>query len=357
MTGDFRGDATFKSADVLVTGHTGFKGSWLTAWLHDLGARVHGYALPDTPSPSMFERCDLQGLLSSDIRGDLRELESVTQAVATSRPRFVFHMAAQSLVRRSYAEPLQTFATNVLGTANLLEGLRRSAVSPCTVVIVTSDKCYENREWPWGYREDDPLGGHDPYSASKACQEIVARAYQRSFFSGGNIRVLRARAGNVIGGGDWAEDRLVADFVRAIGAGEAVKCRNPTAVRPWQHVLEPLSGYLRLAAMAGAPRVKDEYNFGPTDADITSVSELLDGLVARWPDSSWVRGEDSSAPHEAGLLALSIERARFDLGWRPTWRLADALDALVEWYRAEMQGASASRLRELTLEQIRRFEA
>lgn len=276
--------------------------------------------------------------------------------VADSRPRFIFHMAAQSLVRRSYSQPVETIATNVLGTANLLEAVRRAEIGPCTVVVVTSDKCYENREWPWGYREEDALGGYDPYSASKACQEIVARAWQRSYFGSGPVRVLRARAGNVIGGGDWAEDRLVADFVRAIAAGVPVKCRNPGAVRPWQHVLEPLSGYLRLAAMAEQDRVKDEYNFGPTDADITSVAELLDGLVARWPGSSWVRGEESDAPHEAGLLALSVERARFDLGWRPTWRLNDALDALVDWYREEISGADAARLRELTLEQIATFE-
>jgi CDP-glucose 4,6-dehydratase len=346
---------------VLVTGHTGFKGSWLALWLHSLGAEVRGLALAPSTTPSMFDALKLDALVDHHI-GDVRDLATVTRAVADFQPSIVFHLAAQPLVRASYATPVETFATNVMGTVHVLEACRTVA-SVRAIVCVTTDKCYDNREWNWGYREVDPLGGHDPYSASKGAAEIAIAAYRRSFFHAPDAaRVASARAGNVIGGGDWSEDRLVPDAIRAFSSGRAVEIRSPRATRPWQHVVEPLSGYLAIAeALLGdrASIAADAWNLGPNDDDVVSVGALLDRLAKAWGDGAkWIDKSASTAgPHEATLLKLDISKARSLLGWRPRWRLDDALAATAEWYRAFHSGADAATMRALTLAQIDRHTA
>jgi len=340
---------------VLVTGHTGFKGAWLSLWLSRLGARVTGLALAPETSPSLFTLAGLAERVDSRL-GDIRSRAIVDAVVAESRPEVVFHLAAQALVRRSYADPVATYETNVMGTAHVLEAARR-ADGLRAVVVVTSDKCYENREWWWPYREDDALGGYDPYSSSKGCAELVTAAWRRSYFGGpaSPAGVASARAGNVIGGGDWAEDRLVPDCMRAFGTSTPVVIRRPAAVRPWQHVLEPLAGYLLLAErLAEGPGFAEAWNFGPSVDDARPVSWVVDRLVRFWGgDARWAH-DGSEQPHEAGLLQVDASKARARLGWTPRLRLEEGLRWSVDWYRRQRAGEDAAAL---TLEQIARFES
>ena len=344
----------WRGRSVFLTGHTGFKGGWLSTWLLTLGARVAGYALAPDTTPSYFERCGLAERLAS-CYGDINDAGALEAALGAARPSIVFHLAAQSLVRRSYRAPVETFATNVLGTARLLEAVRGTP-SAEAVVVVTSDKCYDNRERPEGYREDEPLGGHDPYSASKAAAELVAAAYRRSFFAQG-ARVATVRAGNVIGGGDWAEDRLVPDAMRALARGEAVRVRNPAAVRPWQHVLEPLGGYLTLAErLVESDAFATAWNFGPRDEDAVPVAALVELVLGLWGDGRWEAVAEAAAPHEAGLLRLDWTQARQRLGWRPVLTLKEAAELTVAWYRAAAGGATPPALYDLGVEQIGWYE-
>jgi len=349
---------------VLITGHTGFKGSWLALWLRALGAEVTGLALPPETRPSLFESAAVAESCRSET-GDIADLAVVERVVERAEPEFIFHLAAQALVRRSYRDPLGTIRSNILGTAHVLEAVRRSG-RPVCVVVVSSDKCYENREWWQAYREDDPLGGHDVYSMSKGATELVAQSYRRSFFPPERlvehgVAVATARAGNVIGGGDWAEDRIVPDMVRALAANEPVRVRNPDAVRPWQHVLEPLSGYLTLGAhLAGRGGIaRDEacgpWNFGPLPSGARSVREVVELLIAAWGSGTWVHAPAEGAPKEAGLLRLAIDRAVARLGWAPRFDLGTAIARTAEWYRAHAAGAGPAALRELSLEQIDQY--
>jgi len=343
---------------VLLTGHTGFKGSWLSLWLQHLGAEVTGYALESPTEPSLFDVARVaDGMVS--IFGDIRDVNSLGKAMSAAAPEIVIHMAAQPLVRLSYTQPVETFATNVMGTVNVLEAVReQSAVR--AVIIVTSDKCYENREWVWGYREEEPFGGHDPYSSSKGCAELATAAYRKSFFGVGQgrhpARVATARAGNVIGGGDWAEDRLVPDIVRALSAGAAVLVRNPESIRPWQHVLEPLGGYLLLAERLATGGVAYEggWNFGPRDDDARPVREIVGRCCSLWgPDASWEHVQ-ASGPHEARYLKLDCSKAAAYLGWRPVWTLDTAIDMIVHWHRAHGSGGDP---RATTLSQIVAYQS
>jgi CDP-glucose 4,6-dehydratase len=340
---------------VLVTGHTGFKGVWLSLWLSELGANVTGLALLPDSDPNLFDCAGISGRVDSQI-GDIRDRASVEAVIEQARPEIVFHLAAQALVRRSYADPVGTYATNVMGTAHVLEAVR-FADTVRSVVVVTSDKCYENREWWWPYREDEALGGHDPYSSSKGAAELVTSAWRRSFFqpTDPTVGIASARAGNVIGGGDWSEDRLVPDCMRSFAEAVPVVIRRPDAVRPWQHVLEPLTGYLLLAELLTAdPREFGEaWNLGPPADEARSVSWVVDRLAARWGDgASWV-GDDREQPHEAGLLQVDAAKARARLGWRPRLGLEDGLRWTVDWYRRFGAGEDATAL---TLEQIAQYE-
>ncbi len=329
--------ATFSNAftgkRVFVTGHTGFKGAWLSLWLTELGAKVYGYALKPEGKPNLYDQLGLSKLVGSTL-GDVLDAVKLRRAVAEARPEFVFHLAAQPLVRRSYREPAETFAVNVQGTANLLEAVRKTpSVRVCQVI--TSDKCYENLEREAPYRETDALGGRDPYSASKACAELVVASYRRSFFQDG-VSLASVRAGNVIGGGDWAEDRIVPDCVRSLMRGKPIVVRNPASVRPWQHVLDPLSGYLTLAAaQAAAPRRNAEaWNFGPSAEASLTVGQLADRVVAAWGSGKWINAGADGQPHEAGLLKLDCAKARQRLGWRPLFDADEAIARMVAWYRA-----------------------
>ncbi len=350
-------DDVFKGKSIWLSGHTGFKGSWLAAWLLDLGARVHGYALAPLTSPSLFEQLGLAKDLEHEI-SDIRDATAVARSIATAKPDFVFHLAAQPLVRQSYQEPRETYETNVMGTVNVLEALRRLD-APCVAVMVTTDKCYQNREWLSAYREDDPLGGHDPYSSSKAAAEIAIASYRSSFFSGNKsprLRVASARAGNVIGGGDWATDRIVPDSIRALQRGQPVPVRNKTATRPWQHVLEPLSGYLQLAAaLSDADCASDlcsAFNFGPALGSNRDVAALVAEILKHWP-GDWHDQSDPNAPHEAGRLNLAIERAFHLLQWQPVWNFAETVEKTVDWYRSADTSAD---LRAFTRSQIQHYE-
>lgn len=341
---------------VFLTGHTGFKGAWLAVWLHDLGARVRGYALAPDTSPSMFGALRI-GRLCDHVRGDIRDADRVAKAVREFRPQVVIHMAAQALVRRAYREPLATFDTNVMGTANVLEACR-GVPGLRSIVVVTTDKCYENREWVHPYREVDPLGGHDPYSASKAAAEIVAGAYRRSFFHEGDAALATARAGNVIGGGDWSEDRLLPDAARAFTNKRTLEVRNPAAVRPWQHVLDPLRGYLTLAwALHERGRtVSPAFNFGPPPEQAATVGEVVDAFARHWGRSAkWKHRRIAKAPHEAGLLMLDPSRAGHELDWRPRFSLDESLEATSRWYRSFASGADGAQMLALTREQINEF--
>jgi CDP-glucose 4,6-dehydratase len=330
---------------VLLTGHTGFKGSWLALWLLELGAKVTGLALPPDTEPSLFRQLELDRRLDHRL-GDIRDASLVAELVDEIRPEVVLHLAAQPLVRRSYAEPAATWATNVMGTIHLLEALRRLE-QPCTAVLITTDKVYRNNEWLYGYRENDPLGGHDPYSSSKAGAEIAIASWRTSFCGSlphqtPHLRIASARAGNVIGGGDWASDRIVPDAMRALGRGEPIGVRNPAATRPWQHVLEPLSGYLRLAECLSADAsLADAFNFGPQLDANRSVRELVEEALRHWP-GSWCDQSDPASPHEASLLNLVIDKAHHQLGWAPRWDFATTLDRTVRWYIRMQEGGGSA---------------
>lgn len=338
---------------VFVTGHTGFKGAWLTLWLSRLGAHVTGYALPPDTQPSLFRDARVADGIEH-VEADVCDLARLRKALAASGAEVVLHLAAQSLVRRGYREPVQTYATNVLGTVNLLDAVRQTP-SVRAAVVVTSDKCYEDREWGWGYRESDALGGRDPYANSKACAELVTRAFRESYFQLTGPCVATARAGNVIGGGDWSEDRLVPDVYRALHDGQPVRLRNPQAVRPWQHVLESLSGYLLLAQRLteeGGASLAEGWNFGPEETDARTVQSVVDQLIRRWnPPAHWEQ-DSGDHPREMRLLRLDSSRARQWLRWRPKLRLDDALDWTAEWYSVWHTGGD---LRATTLAQLDRY--
>ena len=353
---------------VFLTGHTGFKGGWLALWLTHLGATVRGYSLSPYTTPNLLDEARIPALIE-DLRGDIRDPKALDPALQDFAPEVVFHLAAQPLVRLSYADPIGTYETNVIGTARVLDAVRRTQ-SVRAVVSITTDKCYENKEWAWGYRETDPLGGYDPYSSSKACAEIVSAAFRQSYFSApeSTCNVATARAGNVIGGGDWSLDRLIPDLVRGFLSGAPVPIRRPHAIRPWQHVLEPLHGYITLAEKLLSPdgkRYAQPYNFGPADDDAREVAWIADRMVHTWnqpqpganptdhPNAQWFLDEDPSV-HEAGYLKLDASRARADLDWTPRLHLADALDWLVRWYRAHAEGHD---MQTYTLNQILDYEA
>jgi CDP-glucose 4,6-dehydratase len=351
---------SFQDKIVWLSGHTGFKGAWLARWLVQLGAKVHGFALPPATTPSLFDQLGLEQKVRHEI-GDVRDAYAVKQSILSARPDFVFHLAAQALVRYSYEHPLETYATNIMGTAHVLEALR-ALDKPCAAVIVTSDKCYENCEQDCAYAEDDPLGGHDPYSSSKGAAEIVISGYRRSFFGRSPVRIASARAGNVIGGGDWALDRILPDCIRALQRGEAIPVRNPAATRPWQHVLEPLSGYLWLAACLARPalantqagEVLDAFNFGPEKEANRKVGDLAGEIIKNWPG----RWEDKSNPHalhEATLLMLSTAKSKRILRWQPAWEFETTVARTVAWYRGVKENPANAE--NLALRQISEYEA
>lgn len=350
--------SNYQGRRVLVTGHTGFKGSWLTLWLKELGADLAGYSLPPPTEKNAFHSLGLQKVIT-DFRGDIRDKVSLEKAFEEFQPEVVFHLAAQPLVRRSYELPLETYETNVIGTLNVYEACRKTA-SIKAVVSITTDKCYENREWVWGYRENDPMGGYDPYSASKGCAEILSSSYRSSFWNlekyGKDHHVLlaTARAGNVIGGGDWAIDRLIPDCIRALSSGKEIKLRHPDATRPWQHVLEPLAGYLWLGSrlLAGQKQFAEGWNFGPEDQDVLSVLDMVKLTCKAWGNGSW-RVEPAPAMHEAHLLKLDISKARALLGWRPVYRSDEAIDATVGWYSQESKDPTV--MKNFSTEQIHNF--
>jgi CDP-glucose 4,6-dehydratase len=353
----------WRNRRVFLTGHTGFKGGWMALWLSWLGAEVRGYALDPSTSPSLFAVADIGSVLD-DVRGDIRDAASLERAMQEFAPEVVFHMAAQPLVRLSYQDPIGTFETNVIGTARVLDAVRRTP-SVRAVVSVTTDKCYENKEWIWPYRETDPLGGYDPYSASKACAEIVSASFRQSFFPvehlrqprGHQVGVATARAGNVIGGGDWSTDRLIPDLVRGFLSDAPARIRRPDSIRPWQHVLDPLYGYLTLAEKLlseDAARFATAYNFGPTGEDARPVAWIADRMAGLWGEgASWVNDADPNGVHEATYLRLDASRARHDLHWAPRLPLESALDWLVEWYRTRQ--SSPGSMQSFSLSQIARY--
>jgi CDP-glucose 4,6-dehydratase len=343
--------AFYKGKKVFLTGHTGFKGSWLCLWLHALGAEVRGYALDPPTDPSLFELCNIDQLVQSTI-ADVQDGSSLTKAMLAAQPEIVIHMAAQPLVRDSYKIPVETYAINVMGTVNLFEAVR-ACKTVKAVINVTTDKCYVNKEWLWGYRENEPLGGYDPYSNSKACSELVTSAYRSSYFNPSDhtthgVGVASARAGNVIGGGDWATDRLIPDIIRAILDNKKVIIRNPEAIRPWQHVLEPLSGYLALAQKLyeDGPRYSEAWNFGPDDSDAKPVEWLVRQLCSKWGNNVSYTIDQGEHPHEAHYLKLDCSKAKMELGWQPKWDLEMALNSIVEWtkvYAAQKDVAAICR--------------
>ena len=332
------GDA-FAGKRVLVTGHTGFKGSWMSLWLANLGAEVVGYALAPNTECDNFVVSNIESRLVESVIADTRDSDTIRDVVARHRPEVVFHLAAQPLVRYSYDHPAETFHTNVVGAANVLDAVRAAGSSKATVVI-TSDKCYRNNEWEWGYRETDALGGHDPYSASKAAEELVVSCYRDSYFTPGHMPLASTRAGNVIGGGDWSADRIVPDAIRAFEAGEPLGVRNPASTRPWQHALEPIGGYLLLAAnmLAKPGALADAFNFGPDAAAVCDVGRLCDLAVRAWGAGARWEQVGHAGGHEAGLLALDSSRARHALGWRPVLTVEEAVEWTVGWYRARFDG-------------------
>ena len=344
--------AFWRGKRVLLTGHTGFKGGWLALWLQQLGAQVQGLALAPSGEHNLFDAARVGDGMASAI-GDIRDLAFVSRTLAAFRPEIVIHMAAQSLVRLSYAEPVATYATNVMGTVHVLEAVRQTS-GVRAVINVTTDKCYENREWAWGYREDEPMGGHDPYSNSKGCSELVSSAYRRSFLKQGGTALATARAGNVIGGGDWATDRLVPDILGAFEVGRPAIIRNPHSTRPWQHVLEPLSGYLVLAQRlwSDGAAFAEGWNLGPRDEDARPVEWIAERLVRQWGGDARWQLDGGAHPHEANYLKLDISKARARLGWQPRWHLAEALEHIVTWHRAWLAGDD---VRALCLSQIDRY--
>jgi CDP-glucose 4,6-dehydratase len=344
-------ESFWKNKKVFVTGHTGFKGSWLCLWLSQLGAKITGYALSPT-TPSLFDSANIVTCLEKNIINNINDYTSLQQAIQQSQPEIVFHLAAQSLVQNSYQNPVENYQTNVMGTVNLLEAVRQTD-GVRVVINITSDKCYENKEWVWGYRETDRLGGHDPYSNSKACAELITHAYRDSFFNQQNIALASCRAGNVIGGGDWAENRLVPDMMRGFLSGEEIIIRNPKAIRPWQHVLEPLSGYLLLAEKIYTDKtLAQAWNFGPEEKDVQPVSFITDHLSHHWPSHQIHIGNNDKFGHEAGILKLDISKAKNVLQWKPKLNLQQALDLTAQWYKA--YGAKKE-MKKFTLAQINQY--
>tara|TARA_R110002074_G_scaffold291000_1_gene462816 strand:- start:19095 stop:20162 length:1068 start_codon:yes stop_codon:yes gene_type:complete len=347
--------AFWRGKKVFLTGHTGFKGGWLSLWLQSMGAEVKGFALEPPTTPALFEQIRVAEGMESEI-GDIRDLMAITASMTAFNPDILIHMAAQPLVRLSYREPVETYATNVMGTVHVLEAARRCSHLKA-IVNVTTDKCYENREWVWGYRENEPMGGHDPYSNSKGCSELVTAGYRNSFFNTPDTASLAsARAGNVIGGGDWAEDRLIPDILQAFEKKQPVIIRNPLATRPWQHVLEPISGYLVLAERLfneGAAYAEG-WNFGPRDEDVKPVEWILNHLVKQWGQGAGWQLDSNPQPHEAQLLKLDISKAEAKLKWRPRWPLAETLDSIVEWHQCWLR---SDNIRQMTLDQIAKYQS
>ncbi len=342
---------------VFVTGHTGFKGSWLCLWLHSLGAKIAGYALKPPTQPSLYELCHIEGLVKSII-ADVREGKSLLKVMREVGPEVVIHMAAQSLVRDSYRNPFETYSTNVMGTVTLFEAVRKCK-NIRAVINVTTDKCYENREWFWGYRENEPMGGFDPYSNSKACSELVTSSYRSSFFNPKDypvhkVAVASARSGNVIGGGDWATDRLVPDCLRSLLKGEKIRIRSPQAIRPWQHVLEPLSGYLILAQKLyeQGSQYAESWNFGPEDQNAKTVEWIVKEICTQWGENASYEVDPGNHPHEANYLKLDCSKAKGLLGWAPRWDLAKAIDKVVEWVRVYLRNGD---VREVCIRQIEEY--
>jgi CDP-glucose 4,6-dehydratase len=347
----------FRDRKVLVTGHTGFKGSWLSLILSSLGADIYGYALEAPTNPNLFELSKIDKLVSSTI-GDVRDYDKLLRSIKEIRPEIIIHMAAQPIVRESYKNPRETYEINVMGTVNLLEAVRQ--VDSVRVVLnVTTDKCYENREWIWGYRENEPMGGYDPYSNSKGCSELVTASFRNSFFNQKEykkhgVALASARAGNVIGGGDWAEDRLIPDFIRSIVRGEKLKIRSPYAIRPWQHVLEPLCGYLLLCQKlhSNGPEFAEGWNFGADDNDSRNVEWITKKICEFWGDGVSYEVDDNPQPHEANYLKLDCSKAKALLGWHPEWNIESSLKEIVAWYKAFLNGSD---MREVTIAQINKF--
>ena len=353
----------YSGKTVWLSGDTGFKGSWLASWLLDLGAHVHGFALEPPTKPSLFDQLGLGNRLTHEY-GQICDAVAVKRSIQDAQPDFVFHLAAQAIVRTSFEQPVQTYLTNVMGTIHVMEALRHLE-RPCQAILITSDKCYENREWVHSYREEDPLGGFDPYSSSKGSAEIAIASWRRSFFTDHPVHIASARAGNVIGGGDWAKDRIMPDCVRALQRGEVIPVRNKIATRPWQHVLDPLSGYLWLAAVLHEPSLRpygsdlfaSAFNFGPSLNSKRSVADLVSEVLKHWP-GKWEDRSDPKAVHEARLLNLATDKAFHLLAWRPVWGFEKAIAATIEWYRqaADSSGHS-SQLADLTVRQINDYQA
>lgn len=348
-------DVSFwQNRKVFITGHTGFKGSWLSLWLQQLGAKVTGYSLESPTTPSIFESAKVSAVIEKSITGNICDAKLFISAMQQAKPEIIIHMAAQSLVRDSYTDPVGTYATNVMGTVNMLEAVRNTP-SVKAVLNITTDKCYENKEWIWGYRENEPMGGHDPYSSSKACAELISSAYRNSFLDNEGIALATARAGNVIGGGDWAKDRIVPDAMRAFMDNESLLIRNPIATRPWQHVLEPLSGYIMLCQklIEQPENFSEGWNFGPDDEGAQPVSILADTMVRCWGNDAQWMVDNNEHPHEARYLKLDCSKAKNLLKWKPIWCLERALDETVQWYKAWHQNKEIQRF---TLEQIKLYQ-
>ena len=345
--------AFWKNRSVFLSGHTGFKGGWLALWLSELGAKVHGYSLEMPSNPNFFSEINLEDRMESSTIGDIRDLDKLISAMNTSKASVVIHMAAQSLVRESYNAPLETFTTNIIGTVNVLEAVRKAETVEA-IVNITTDKCYDNKEWFWPYRENDRLGGHDPYSSSKACAELISSSYRKSYLMESGTHLASVRAGNVIGGGDWGKDRLIPDLFRAIDTGKTLRIRSPNSVRPWQHVLEPLSGYLMLAEklILNGEKFAEAWNFGPLESDSKEVSWIVEHLCKKIPKSVWVL-DDSIKFHEAGFLKLDSTKAKTKLGWEPRWSLEIALYKTLDWYQSWKKNQSMA---EISIEQIKAYE-
>ena len=356
-------NGAYKNQKVLVTGHTGFKGSWLSQWLLSLGAKVYGYALAPNTTPSLFEQLKLEDHIEQQI-DDIRNLDALKSYIKLVKPEVIFHLAAQSLVRYSYKEPLETVQVNTLGTANLLEAVRQLNI-PAAIVAITTDKCYENREWIYGYREEDPLGGFDPYSSSKGAAELIISSWRNSFFppeiiDRHGVRLSSARAGNVVGGGDWSDDRIVPDCIRALSKHQSIQVRNPNATRPWQHVLEPLGGYLTLGErlLVGDSKISSQYcgayNFGPLISNNRSVREVVNSVVENWGEGDWIDKSDQNAPHEASLLHLTIDKAYHHLNWLPKWDFSRTFIETVNWYKNSFEHQST--VFDFTMDQVKNYQ-
>lgn len=350
-----------KSKTVLVTGHTGFKGSWLCLWLHRMGAHVHGISLAPPTTPNNFTVSKVQDVLQSHTLGDIRDTQRLVGLIRDTKPDLIMHLAAQSVVREGYRDPIETFSTNVMGTASVLEAIRQTQHA-CSALMVTSDKCYENREQVWGYRECDPMGEHDPYGCSKGAAELVVRSYRDSFFpssrlSSHGIKIASARAGNVVGGGDWTAHALIVDIVKALDAGKAVEIRSPDAHRPWQHVLQALSGYLTICDKllnSEEPRYCSGWNIGPLPGNEIPVRQIVGLFLKEWGSGTWVDVSDPNAPHEAGILRLSIDKALWELGWKPAWDVVDTIRQTAKWYRQFQQ--NRENMMDFSMMQIAEFE-